>query len=538
MPRQSHGGALGRACVALWIGLASACSAGPSEPTVRAAIAPRAAATPTVVLVSDVEPAASTTESAAVAPEAPAPATEPSGPAKPRIYSIGQTTWIRRKPEVTEGQFLGYVRTGHSIALRSNEKVPGNGCPKGFYQVEPRGFVCDDTTVTASPRTGFKLAAAATMPEKGPFPYHYALSDGTPMYNRVPTKAEQARYEPAWAYKPGVFHKLPKTLRSHEELAASEPIPKTTEVPSFLRDGGSAKEAPYDLVEQMLPIGAMVSYTAAFEAEGRTWLLSTDHTIVAADRVRPFKPTTFKGVDLAKGEGKLPLAFFRKKPRAKLKKQGDGFEKTAETWPVKGHVELTGQSAEHGGKRYLETREELEGARLWVAEADATVIERETELPPGVKAKQKWFSIRLGLGTLVAYDDLEPTYATLVSPGRGGLPTRGKDPVEASTTPTGAYSITFKDRAATMSHEKGKNRTFWIQDVPWTQYFDPPFALHAAFWHERFGEFTSAGCVNLAPLDAMAMFAWSDPPVPEGWQGATGAGAKENGATTIVIVRR
>ena len=109
----------------------------------------------------------------------------------------------------------------------------------------------------------------------------------------------------------------------------------------------------------------------------------------------------------------------------------------------------------------------------------------------------------------------------------------------SATTPTGTYNITFKDRAATMSPETGENRSFWIQDVPWTQYFNPPFALHAAFWHERFGEPTSAGCVNLSPVDAQWVFEWSDPQVPAGWQGATGAGATSaNGPTTAVVVQR
>ena len=94
-------------------------------------------------------------------------------------------------------------------------------------------------------------------------------------------------------------------------------------------------------------------------------------------------------------------------------------------------------------------------------------------------------------------------------------------------------------KGETMSPEKGENRSFWIADVPHTQYFNPPFALHAAYWHERFGEPTSAGCVNVSPIDAETLFGWSDPQVPEGWQGVTGAGAtKENGATTAVVVHR
>ena len=74
--------------------------------------------------------------------------------------------------------------------------------------------------------------------------------------------------------------------------------------------------------------------------------------------------------------------------------------------------------------------------------------------------------------------------------------------------------------------------------MPHTQYFKPPFALHAAYWHERFGEPTSAGCVNVSPLDAELLFDWSDPKVPDEWQGATGAGAPENGGMTAIVVRR
>jgi lipoprotein-anchoring transpeptidase ErfK/SrfK len=102
----------------------------------------------------------------------------------------------------------------------------------------------------------------------------------------------------------------------------------------------------------------------------------------------------------------------------------------------------------------------------------------------------------------------------------------------------GTFTITFKDRAATMSPMKSGDRSFWIADVPYTQYFDAPFALHAAFWHERFGEPTSAGCVNLAPIDAEELFNWTDPTVPDEWQGATAAGAPENGPSTEVVIRR
>ncbi len=491
---------------------------------------PTAAVSSAPVATAGVERAPEPTSETATAP------TPPPIETGPRIYSIGQTTWIRKKPEIKEGAYLGYIRTGYSVPLRSAELVKGEGCHRGYYQVEPRGYVCSDRTVTDDPRASFLAAALATRPTDAPLPYGYGLSNGTPMYNRIPTEAEMERYE-RFLGERGTFKALPKTLRSHEEMAESRAIEKTHPVPAFLMNGGSPKEAPYDLVEQTIPIGAMLSYSHVFESGGRTFLLSTDHTVVPADRVRPFKMSTFRGTELGK-DTQLPLAWMRSTAKAKYAKSADGFSRTGDAWPVRTFVGLTGKSEVVGKQTFLETRETKDGASLFIDEADATVAEAETTRASGVKEGQKWFMIRLSKGTLVAYDDMTPTYSTLVSPGRGGIPIKGADAVEQSTTPMGSYSITFKDRYATMSPETGKNRSFWIQDVPHTMYFDAPFALHAAFWHERFGEYVSAGCVNLSPLDAELLFDWADPALPEDWQGVVGAGASENGGTTIVVIRR
>jgi hypothetical protein len=286
----------------------------------------------------------------------------------------------------------------------------------------------------------------------------------------------------------------------------------------------------------------MLAFTRAFEAEGRTWLLSADLTIVPADRVRAFRPSAFRGVRLG-SDVKLPLAWMRKSAKPKHRMTEAGVIARADvSWPAQAFVGLTGASVEHGGARYLETTEREGGASgrpLYIAEADATVVEPAKKLPSGVAKGQKWIHVRITKGTLVAYEGMTPVYATLMSPGSGGVPVKGYDPVKMSTTPTGTYYVTFKDKAATMSPDKeGEPRTLWIADVPHTQYFNPPFALHAAYWHERFGEPTSAGCVNVSPIDAEALFQWSDPKVPDEWQGATGSGAPMNGPTTAVVVSR
>ena len=38
-------------------------------------------------------------------------------------------------------------------------------------------------------------------------------------------------------------------------------------------------------------------------------------------------------------------------------------------------------------------------------------------------------------------------------------------------------------------------------------------AIHATYWHNNFGEQTSAGCVNARPEDAKFIFRWSMPNV-------------------------
>ncbi len=471
-------------------------------------------------------------------PLPPQPMAEPPKPdPPPRLYAVLGTNSILHAPDKRTGRYLGYIRVGESVILRQTQTVPGADCAGGFYAIEPRGYVCNDSHVSRAPSSEVLVATAATAPIDGPFPYRYAVSNGAPMYNRIPTRSEQTRLErvfgPAGKYEP-----LSPFLAAHEDLAVDEPIAATDSMPPFLQGGQMIRPTRFGLIRQKIPRGSMLSYTKAFVADGRTYLLSVDLTVVPADRARPFKPSSFHGVWLD-DETPLPLAWFRKTPRMKWRKLASGdVESIGVTFAPRSYARLTGQTIAVSGVKYLETKEREGTDIVWVAESDATVIEPRAVLPFGVREGQKWVHVRITQGTFVAYDGLRPVYATLISPGAGGVPVQGIDPVKASTTPTGTYYVTFKDRAATMSPEMGDNRSFWIADVPHTQYFNAPFALHAAYWHERFGEPTSAGCVNLSPIDAEIMFRWTDPPVPPGWQGAVGAAAPENGPRTAVVISR
>jgi hypothetical protein len=64
--------------------------------------------------------------------------------------------------------------------------------------------------------------------------------------------------------------------------------------------------------------------------------------------------------------------------------------------------------------------------------------------------------------------------------------------------------------------------SYSVATVPWTQFYKKDFALHTAYWHDRFGTPRSHGCVNLSPADARFLYFWSEPSVPPGWSMAHG----------------
>ena len=172
---------------------------------------------------------------------------------------------------------------------------------------------------------------------------------------------------------------------------------------------------------------------------------------------------------------------------------------------------------EANGKTFLETRE----AGVWVEADDATVVRRAKEPPQKElregKGRRTWLDVSVPGGWLVAYEGHEPVFVTLISPGRGGLPFPGVDPLKTASTPVGLFRVDGKFRTATMVSSSDKNLVH--ADVNWVMNFHGPHALHGAYWHDVWGEPRSGGCINLAPKDAKWVFEWTDPPIPEGWHG-------------------
>lgn len=465
----------------------------------------------------------------------PAPARAGDRAPAGRLWSVLPTTWVYRTPR-RDPRPLGSLRPGTSVSLRRLPPVRGAGCASAFYAVEPAGYVCLDQTATLDPNHPRVRVLSDARPVSRLLPYRYALSNGAPAYRRLPSPSEWQERERALG-PPGSFGTLPFGNRGHELLAETRPIPADSPVPGFLIHPTSRVSGP-GLVKKVVPLGSSVAYSRAFEHEGRVWLLSSEGLIVPADRVRPYRTSRFSGQKLGGSIG-LPLAWARvDSARAYvLDSEGRAVE-TERSWLKHSLLRLADriEPVGRGRPRYLATRETApDGSVLWIREQDARVARRR-DPPEAAKPDKRWLAASITQGTLVAYEGKTPVFATLVAPGAGGVPRPGADLVKMSTTPIGTFRITYKIRATTMSPEVGDPRDFWLAEVPYTQYFSMPFALHTSYWHESFGEWMSAGCINVSPEDGRWLFDWTLPQVPAEWNGA--ASAPETGTGTIVVVAR
>ncbi|MRG96543.1 L,D-transpeptidase [Polyangium spumosum] len=510
----------------------SGCTSAKTEPT--------PSPSPAAELMPPAPPAAAPAPAPASASAAAAPAPAPApAPAAPRIWSKGRFAWIHPQPGASRA-WLGYLALGSSVPLKGGSveaaQVKGFGGCDAWYAVEPRGYVCAGAAATIDekdPAVVILRRDAADV--SSPWPYQYGESIGAPRYDHIPTRAEQQAVEWDLERHEAKVEKARAAAGDPEAIAAIDKAlvgvdlaPAGEGPPELLPFGPLVREA-----RRSVQLGSTIAFVRSFESGGRTFVLTADQAIIPKDRIKLYPRSTFHGVTLGE-DVKLPLAFFRQKPRAKWKTGDDGkLVKTDETFPRLGWVGLTGARIEQDGKTFVETKE----SGVYVLAEDAQIVEAVTEAP-WLKAKDpstsKWVDVRVLNGTFVAYEGLRPVYATMISPGRGGVPYPGIDPLKTASTPVGLFRVDGKFRTASMVSSSDENLVH--AEVNWVLNFSGPHALHGAYWHDAWGEPKSGGCVNLAPIDAKWVFDWTDPSVPEGWHGMRAV--KEFGQSTIVRIRR
>lgn len=136
----------------------------------------------------------------------------------------------------------------------------------------------------------------------------------------------------------------------------------------------------------------------------------------------------------------------------------------------------------------------------WVDSRHVSLVYPMSEPPQGVDGG-RWIEINLYEQTMTVYENGQMIYATLTSTGLYGWWTR-----------PGLFNIYEKQASTPMSGSFEADRAdyYYLDDVPFTMYFDESRAFHGAFWHQNYGFRMSHGCANLSPADSQWLFNWAE----------------------------
>lgn len=287
--------------------------------------------------------------------------------------------------------------------------------------------------------------------------------------------------------------------------------PRLLEMPDAAQIAALAKgDEPSDIVERHMRGAYLLALARKLTAHGVVFYETVAGRFVRAEDLDPRPTPPMHGEHLGKGNH-LPLAFaFRDTELYCIEGAGGGDDGGAEDGGDDDGAEPCGTVDKHARFHPRGTVERDGRSLVTVAHGlavprdDLRMVEK-VERPDGVDPDDKWIHINLTEQSLVAYRGDKPLLATLVSTGRPGHDTQ-----------TGLFRVERKYLTKTM-RGKDEDGVYEVQEVPWTLYYDHNFAVHGAYWHDRFGRTKSHGCVNVPPADARWIYYWADPRLPRGW---------------------
>jgi hypothetical protein len=248
---------------------------------------------------------------------------------------------------------------------------------------------------------------------------------------------------------------------------------------------------------------------------GKLYWKTTEGELIEFAKLTRVEPSGFVGVDLQASDAPaFPFGWAQgrrdiRAPVPVYAVPGGNLVKTLRPRTVVGIEETSADG------RFFRT------AAGWIAATDLHVA-RTSPRPPTIGSDEKWFDADLDEQVVVAYDGEKPVFATLFSSGSKKWPTA-----------PGIYRIWIKFAETDMNGQMGDEDPYSVATVPWTMFFARDLAFHTAYWHDRFGEARSHGCLNLAPRDARWLYFWATPDVPAGWSMAHGIVERPGSAVRI-----
>jgi lipoprotein-anchoring transpeptidase ErfK/SrfK len=109
------------------------------------------------------------------------------------------------------------------------------------------------------------------------------------------------------------------------------------------------------------------------------------------------------------------------------------------------------------------------------------------------KSNQRWIEVNLSKQRLFAWEGKKQVHAVVVSTGKASTPTL-----------PGIFSIQDKYQSLTLEGDD-----YVVPDVPSVMFYSGGYAIHGAYWHNKFGTPLSHGCVNVALDHAEWLFNWA-----------------------------
>jgi lipoprotein-anchoring transpeptidase ErfK/SrfK len=138
----------------------------------------------------------------------------------------------------------------------------------------------------------------------------------------------------------------------------------------------------------------------------------------------------------------------------------------------------------------------LIGPDQWLEGRKVARVIPNTTAPAGITTN-RWIDVDLAEQTLAVYENGKLIFATVIASG-----------LEPYWTRPGTFQIYLKKETETMRNNDPSD-FYYLDNVPWTMYFDGARALHGAYWRTRFGYPQSHGCVNLSVGDSHWIFNWA-----------------------------
>ena len=270
----------------------------------------------------------------------------------------------------------------------------------------------------------------------------------------------------------------------------------------------SAEDIALGKVARTLPAGMNLAVARSLDVGGTTYIETVDGMLVAKEKLGWLgQGSDWSGVAL-EGGSPGPAFAWTLREKTPVFAEADKTSTQLGNLPLRARVALLEESGEEEADRWWQIAE-----GQWVQAGHLAEV-MITEPPDGVlrdnrvrAGNDQWIDVDLGEQVLVAYRGSVPVYATLISSGKG------------SPTPRGNYPIWAKVASMTMANQDYEDKPYMVEHVPWVLLFQGHNALHGAYWHDRFGNRRSHGCVNLAPRDARWVFEWVAPTLPAGWTG-------------------